>query len=751
MKYNKVAEIGSVLGVIAMSEHEMESLCGMAENIVFRKAETGFTVLDLSTPDGELVTVVGILPEIAPGEELSLLGTWGNHASFGRQFKVELCERNMPTTVAQILKYLSGGTVRGIGPATAVKIVEKFGEDSFDILENHPEQLSTIKGISRRKAEKMREDFKSQFAIRETVISLEGYGMTPTECIDAFKAFGSMAVDKIKENPYILCSEAVGMSFDRADSIARLLPTPPLNEFRLMAGIVHIVKHNLSNGHTCVPRDKLFIPSNSLLNEDSDTIDIAIDKLEEQKQLIVEKINGREFVFLPYIYIAEKQAAQRIRVIQQFPPAGKPTLNEEINRIEKKNNIKYEQKQRIAIATAVEKGLLILTGGPGTGKTTTINGILELFEQDRLNVVLTAPTGRAAQRMSEITGKEAKTIHRLLEAERTTGERMSFARNARNPIDADAVIVDELSMVDIVLFASLLDALPLGCRLVMVGDSDQLPPVGAGNVLHDLIKSDVLPVVKLDEVFRQAMESLIVSNAHKIVKGEMPVMDKVDSDFFYMPRADAISTSNTVVELCKIRLPKAYGYSPLTDIQVLCPSKKGPAGTFNLNRILQHELNPPDKSKKEISLLTRVFREGDKVMQIKNNYNICWTKNGEEGNGIFNGDVGIIEMIEPSSNSLIITFDDRCATYSSENLSEIELAYAITIHKSQGSEFEATIIPTIDIAPQLCYRNLLYTAVTRARSTLIIVGNQEQIFNMVKNDKKVRRFSALNHFILGEI
>ena len=734
-----------------MSEQERESLCGMAENIVFRKADTGFTVLDLSTPDGELVTVVGVLPEIAPGEELSLLGRWGNHASFGRQFKAEMCERSMPATEAQILKYLSGGTVRGIGPATAVKIVEKFGEDTFDIIENHPEQLSRIRGISKQKADKISEEFKSQFAMRETMICLEGYGMTPTECIDAFKVFGASAVDKIKENPYMLCSEAVGMNFERADSIARMLPKPPQNEFRIMAGIVHVVRYNLSNGHTCIPREKLFAPSSNLLNTNNDTIDIAIDNLAQQNQLIVEEINGKEFVFLPYIYMAEKQAAQRIRVMQKFPPAGKPTLNEEISKIEKKNKITYEQKQRLAIATAIEKGLLILTGGPGTGKTTTINGILKLLEQDNLDVVLTAPTGRAAQRMSEITGREAKTIHRLLEAERTSGERMSFARSARNPIEADAVIVDELSMVDIVLFASLLDALPLGCRLIMVGDSDQLPPVGAGNVLHDLIESGVLPVVMLDEVFRQAMQSLIVSNAHRIVKGEMPIMNKTDSDFFYMPRADANSVSNTVVDLCKSRLPKAYKYSPLADIQVLCPSKKGQAGTVNLNRILQKELNPPDKSKKEITILARIFREGDKVMQIKNDYNICWIKKGEDGNGIFNGDVGIIEKIEPSSSCLTIMFDGRRATYPYENLNELELAYAVTVHKSQGSEFEAVIIPAIDIAPQLCYRNLLYTAVTRARSTLIIVGNQNQVYKMVENDRKVRRYSALNAFITEEL
>ncbi|MEG1820046.1 MAG: AAA family ATPase, partial [Oscillospiraceae bacterium] len=334
--------------------------------------------------------------------------------------------------------------------------------------------------------------------------------------------------------------------------------------------------------------------------------------------------------------------------------------------------------------------------------------------------------------------------------ERTTGERMTFARNARNPVDADAIIVDELSMVDIVLFASLLDALPLGCRLIMVGDSDQLPPVGAGNVLHDLIESDILPVVKLDEVFRQAMQSLIVSNAHRIVKGEMPIMNQNDSDFFYMPRADAVSVASTVVNLCKTRLPKAYGYSPTADIQVLCPSKKGQAGTINLNRILQQELNPPDKSKKEIAMLTRIFREGDKVMQIRNDYNICWTKGGEDGTGIFNGDVGVIEKIVPQANSLTIVFDGRRATYAYENLTELELAYAVTVHKSQGSEFEAVIIPAIDIVPQLCYRNLLYTAVTRAKKTLIIVGNQNQVYKMVENDKKIRRYSALNALLLEE-
>lgn len=730
-----------------MNEVNSEFLAGTVENIVFYKPETGFTVLDISTEDGELVTAVGIMPDISPGEELELTGVWDNHSSFGRQFKVESLERTMPTSEAQILKYLSGGAVKGIGPATAVKIVEKFGEDTFNVMENEPQRLALIRGISKDKAKKISEDFKNQFALREVVIQLESFGMNPNECIDAYRVFGKDVVNVISQNPYRLCSQNMGISFDRADIIANSLPVPPMNEYRIYAGIVHVIKYNLTNGHTCIPRDKLFIPSSNLLGTNTDTIDIAIDTLVEKKQLIVKEIDGREFVFLPEIYLAEKLAAQRIRVMQKYPPAGKPTLKDDIAKIEKKNKICYESKQKQAITTAVEKGMLILTGGPGTGKTTTINGILKLFEKDNLNVALTAPTGRAAQRMSEITGREAKTIHRLLEAERTSANGMSFARNARNPIDADAIIVDELSMVDIVLFSNLLDALPLGCRLVMVGDSDQLPPVGAGNVLHDMIDSNALPVVKLDEVFRQAMQSMIVSNAHKIVKGEYPILDNKQSDFFFMPRYESTNLLNTVVDLCKTRLPKAYGYNPLADIQVLCPSKKGQVGTGNLNRMLQESLNPPDKDKKEIKLITRIFREGDKVMQIKNNYNICWTKKGEDGTGIFNGEIGYIKKIDVRSGFVYVDFDGRHVSYPYENLNELELSYAITIHKSQGSEFEAVIIPVLSVPYQLSYRNLLYTAVTRAKSNLIIIGNQKQVYNMVENDKKIRRYSALKYFL----
>ena len=732
---------------MAQYAEEYEYLYGIAEEIVFRKEETGFTVMDISTEEGELVTVVGVLPEIAAGEELKLTGHWDTHATFGRQFRAELCERSMPGTVAQVLKYLASGAVRGIGPATANKIVDAFGEDTFDVLANHPEKLALVKGISKNKAREICEEFKEQYAVREVMMHLTNLGLSPTESINAYKALGNHAADQIQENPYILCSADIGIGFERADSIAASLPQKPLPEYRIKAGVIHVVKHNLNNGHTCLPRDKMLGPAAALLSTNEDSVDIALDELLETKQLERADIEGREYIFLPYMYEAEYKAAQRVKMLVKFPPAGAATMDKDIRRLEYEDGIHYNEKQREAIVTALEKGILILTGGPGTGKTTTVNGILKLFERQDLNVALTAPTGRAAQRMSEITGKEAKTIHRLLESERTGNERMQFCRNARNPIEADAVIVDELSMVDSILFAALLEALPIGCRLVMVGDSDQLPPVGAGNVLHDLIDSGLLPVVELDEVFRQAMESLIVTNAHAVVAGELPNLDVKDNDFFHMERSSGVRTAQDIVDLYLNRLPKAYGYEPTRDIQVLCPSRKGDTGTVNLNRLLQEAVNPSAKGKGEIKLQNRVFREGDKIMQIKNDYNILWTRGTEEGSGIFNGDVGILTKIDRPRGIIEVDFEGRAAVYPAENLKELELAYAVTVHKSQGSEFEAVIMPVIDVPPQLCYRNLFYTAVTRAKSKMITIGRRSQIETMVRNDKKIRRFSALKYFL----
>lgn len=734
---------------------ELENLYGIAEEVVFRREDTGFTVLDVSTEDGELITVVGVLPDLFSGEEVHFIGHWDTHQSFGRQFRAEMCERTMPTTAAQMLKYLSSGAVRGIGPKIATKIVEAFGERSFDVIENHPDELAKIKGISADKAESISREFSEQNAVREIIVKLETFGLSPNECLAVYREFGSNSVKRINENPYLLCIPEIGISFERVDKMASDMENQPSPVYRVKAGILHVIAHNLGNGHTCLPREKMLTPCAELLGVDKDTVDITIDTLTDEKQLCVAVIQNTEFLFLPYIYEAEYRSAQRIKMMVAFPLAGRATVSDEIDRLERINGIKYEKLQRQAIVTAVEKGVLILTGGPGTGKTTTVNGILSLFERDGLSVVLCAPTGRAAQRMSEITGKEAKTIHRLLEAERGSGGRMHFGKDERSPLDADVVIVDELSMVDVVLFSALLSALPLGCRLIMVGDADQLPPVGAGNVLHDLIESELLPVVRLDEVFRQAMKSLIVTNAHRIVRGEMPELTAVDNDFFHMERQNAYVAVKDIVSLYRDRLPRAYGYNPVQDIEILCPSKKGDAGTVNLNRLLQEAVNPAAKGKNEIKLQTKTFREGDKVMQVKNNYNIPWTRNlhagrTEDGEGIFNGDTGIILEINRGSGILKIDFDGRITTYSASNLSELELAYAMTVHKSQGSEFQAVIMPVIDVPPKLCYRNLFYTAVTRARSKMITIGSKNQILQMVSNDRKIKRYSALKFFLKVE-
>ena len=729
-----------------MREHEKIRISGVVNHVTFTNKENGFTVLELESGD-ELVTAVGVMPELNVGELLELSGYWDFHASFGRQFKVEMCERRMPASAGDILRYLSSGGVKGIGPKTAVKVVEKFGEETFEVLENEPERLAQIKGISLEKAKEISADFKKQFAVREIMIALERYGMTTAECVAAFRVFGVRASDIITRNPYALCSEGVGFSFSRAETVAQALPSPPDKGYRLQAGVLHVMSHNLSNGHTCIPRDKLFAPCAELLSTNDDTVDITIDELVGSGRLVSRDINGREFLFLPYIYKAEKNAAEHIKQLLKFPPAGRPAPEKEVDRLEKQTGIKYGKRQREAIITAVEKGMLILTGGPGTGKTTTLNGILRFFEEDGLKVALAAPTGRAAKRMSEVTGRNAKTIHRLLEVEWDKNDRPQFSRNARNPLEANAVILDELSMVDITLFSSFLEALPIGCRLIMVGDSDQLPPVGAGNVLHDLISSGEIPVVELKEVFRQAMESLIVENAHRIVKGDAPILNVSDKDFFFIQNESPFLAAKTVTDLCTARLPKAYGYSPLDNIQVICPSRMGDSGTYNLNRMLQSALNPQDAAKAEITVAGTVFREGDKVMQTRNNYNIEWTSSDSEGTGIFNGDIGMLRKIDMRTRTVDIMFDDRKAVFPFESLQELELAYAVTVHKSQGNEFDVVVMPVAGVPPRLAYRNLLYTGVTRAKKMLVLVGSKRQVCAMAANDKKARRYSALEHFL----
>lgn len=720
---------------------------GIIEDIVYSNPENGYSVIDISY-NSQLVTAVGIMPSCCPGEKIRLKGCWTKHPTFGTQFKAVAAERSLPKTSGDMLRYLSGGAVKGIGPATAMKIIEAFGEDSFEILENNPERLADIKGISLEKAKSMGKSFREQFALREIMIALERIGMSASECLSAYKIFGSSAIERITENPYILCSQNIGIGFERADEIAQAFPNKISDIFRFRAGILHILRHNLRNGHTCLPREKLILPSQELLGLSREETQQVIGELIEDKELTEDFFNEKSYLFLPEEYRDEKSIADRIKVMLRFPPAKGHTVDKDIDKIEEKRNIKFEEKQRLAIRTAVTKGILVLTGGPGTGKTTTLKGILELYEKKGLRVLLAAPTGRAAMRMSEVTGKQAKTLHRLLEVEWTDeSRRPEFVRNMENPLEADAVIIDELSMVDTHLFASLLDALPLGCRLVMVGDSDQLPPVGAGNVLEDIISSQLLPVVALTEVFRQSLESLIVTNAHKIVRGEYPELTKTDKDFFFIRRSSIFQCASTVVDLYVNRLPKAYSYNPVEDIQIIAPSKKGELGTVSLNAALQGILNPAARDKEEFAAAGKILREGDKVMQIKNNYDIVWTRGKEVSTGIFNGDIGIIIAINHNASIMKISFDGRIAVYPFENADELELAYAITVHKSQGCEFEAVVIPLCSLVPQLSYRNLLYTAVTRAKSRLIIVGTENQIQAMVDNDKKTRRYSALRYML----
>lgn len=732
---------------------ELENLTGTIEDITYQNESTGFAVIEVDAGD-EYVTVVGVLGNVMIGEEAVFQGEWTMHQSFGRQFKAVRLQRTLPADASGMLRFLSAGIIKGVREATATKIVEKFGIDTFNVIENEPDRLATIKGINKAKARKISQEFKAQFAARDVMNGLADLGLSQQEAFDAYKLYKSNALDIIKENPYAFVGDAGGITFERADEIALGLDEPPLFDYRSQAGVVYVVRHNLNNGHTCIPRSSLIKPAMSLLDCSEDEVEIAIDNALEVNQLVLEIINDKEFLFLPEIYRAESTIAERIRVMLRFPPQKKDIETGEILAFENMNGITFDEKQRQAIEIAVNKGMLILTGGPGTGKTTTVKGIISLMKNRGLKVMLAAPTGRAAKRMSELTGFEAKTIHRLLEVEYRDGAtEPSFVHNLRNPLDCDAVIVDELSMVDVTLFSALLDALPLSCRLIMVGDKEQLPPVGAGNVLADLIKSELIDVVSLDKIFRQAMESMIVTNAHKVVRGEMPDFDNSNpqSDFFMLNEDSKYNAPKKIVNLVTQRIPAGYGYDSVKEIQVLCPSRKGEVGTENLNALLQARLNPPSRDKAEIRNRGYILREGDKVMQIKNNYDVPWFKSDDNGTGVFNGDIGILTKIDKVNDIINVRFEDREAMYSIDNAKEIELAYAMTVHKSQGSEFEAVVLPTISTPPKLAYRNLFYTALTRAKNLLIIVGNQGSVKAMVDNDKKSRRYSALVHFLRQEI
>lgn len=732
-------------------EAELENLTGTIEDITYYNEDNGYAVVEVNTGD-DYVTVTGNLGSIAVGEQAVFQGEWTMHQKYGRQFKALRMQISLPADTTGILHFLSSGIVKGVREATAKKIIELFREDTFNVIENEPERLAEIKGISRSKARKFSQEFKMRFAARDIINALSQMGLSQKEAYAVYSLFNSDTLEVIKENPYVLVG-VEGISFERADEIALSLDEPPLFEYRAQARVIDIVTHNLNNGHTCLPRSKVVKTAIMLLECGEDDVEIALDNAIEAKQLVQENIDGKDFLFMPHIYRAESNIAERINVMLNFPPQRKDISTGEILAFEKANGISFDDKQRQAIEIAVNKGILILTGGPGTGKTTTVKGIITLMKNRGLEVSLAAPTGRAAKRMSELTGFEAKTIHRLLEVEYKEGAtEPAFVHNIRNPLECDAVIVDELSMVDVTVFAALLDALPLSCRLIMVGDKNQLPPVGAGNVLEDLIKSGLIDVVSLDKIFRQAMESKIVSNAHRVVNGSMPVIDNSpESDFFLTTENSRYNAPKKIVGLVTSRLPNAYELDPMSDIQVLCPSRRGEVGAENINALLQARLNPPSPDKKELRVYGYTLREGDKVMQIRNNYDVEWFSDSENGTGVFNGDIGIITNIDYEGKFINVKFDDREAMYpidDAKTLSkELQLAYAITVHKSQGSEFEAVVLPTISTPPKLSYRNLFYTALTRAKSLLVIVGNEGSIRAMVDNNKKSKRYSALVHFL----
>lgn len=724
-----------------MDRESAVTLTGTVEDVVFYNEDNGYIVVDLDC-DGELVTVVGNLGDVREGESLTLLGEYINSPKYGRQFKAEVCERSLPNTESAVRKFLGSGVIAGIGPAMAKRIVTAFGSRTLEMIENDPGQLSSIKGISPESAKKIGEDFRRIAGLRKAVTYFARYGLSPAVVALAWKKFELNTVQAVEDNPWCLCGAGIELPFREADRVARDMEFPMDSEERILAGILWCLRENANNGHTCIPENEL---------SDRVTYELQVSDKQFWNGLLMAEERGEitrcdkydeKFVFLTEYYRAECTIAEKLAEMIKRRDGGEVDFSQEIAGVELEQGIRYEALQREAINGCMNNHVFILTGGPGTGKTTTLNAVISLCRKRGLKMKLAAPTGRAAKRMADLTGAPAQTIHRLLEVD-FSSKTHAFKRREDNPLTCDVLIIDEMSMVDTLLMESLLRAIRPRTRLIMVGDSNQLPSVGAGNILRDLISGGRVPSVELKEIFRQAAQSLIVTNAHRIVEGGMPILNDRRNDFFFMESASEEDTLRLVVDLCKKRLPASYGYSPLEDIQVLCPSRIGVVGTQNINKELQLALNPPAKGRSEVKFGNMLFRTGDKIMQTRNDYDVEWRKGAELSHGIFNGDIGLIRTADKVNNRLEIDFDGRKAVYDAEMMKKIEHAYAVTIHKSQGSEYPAVIIPLPNGMDKLTYRNLLYTAVTRAKSTLILIGTVRKVQSMVENDRRMMRYSCL--------
>ncbi len=730
-------------------EQELEQIEGTVEDIIYENPDNGYVVFEVS--GGGVITVVcGIVGELHAGVSVVCRGKYENHATYGRQFHAQECETDMPKDLEAVYAFLASKSLPYIGAKTAEKILDKFGAQSLEIIANDPAQLTAIPGISADKADRIQQEFKRMFGMRELIAYLSQFEISPRRAMEVFRAFGPGAMQAISNNPYLLCGEPLQLDFRHADSIAQYYHMEGDCAQRLEAALLRTLRHNANNGHTCLPRNQLIDTASNFIHQPPEKLGEALNRCLEEEELGAKVFDGTQYIYLPDLLSAEQDIAHRLAILTRRGKQTARDLDQNIQILELTQGFAYAPLQREAIRKAMTENCLVLTGGPGTGKTTTVNAILQLLEQQAERVALCAPTGRAAKRLSELTGRKASTIHRLLEVDYTGGV-VSFIHNDKNLLKCDVVILDEMSMVDVRLFQALITALRYSCRIIMVGDADQLPSVGPGNILGEVIRSGLVPTVCLNEIFRQAKRSLIVENAHHIISNE-PLQKGGRADDFFFLEADGDAAQQLVCDLVTTRLPRSYGFDPIKDIQVLCPTKLGPTGTQALNAALQNLLNPPQKGKPQLQSASRVFRVGDKVMQVRNNYEILWQRiGGEQGVGAYNGDIGIVESINPRDRSMVVRMDDRRMLYPAENLNELEIAYAITVHKSQGSEFPAVILPVAQVPPRLCYRNLFYTGVTRARKLCVVAGRRDVVNRMMSNIRQNLRYSGLCELLKEEL